>query len=171
MTSQGSVRGPALQMYVHEDEYSVYPETYRTDSQTGKSVGLSLGCGGNNCMKLNYADSDFAFKTQRFNQCNVNPARLASCAQPNYNVLTGDYTVDGKLVKASTANGYFTYDSGYGTQCSNSEMKLNSEGKLFVPPGSECGENCGFYTNLTACNSNLNTTQGPNRTFNGTCGN
>lgn len=149
----GTVQGPKAFMYVHKDDYSTYGN------------GLSLGCGDGSCMQLDYADSAFAFKTQRFNQCNNSVAPLPSCGGVNYNTLTHSY-VDpktGENVQAEGANGFFTYDSAYGPDCG--KLVVNSQGRTILPKDTKCGQQCGYYTPLTACNPDLN------NSFQGSCGN
>ena len=159
MNKPGAVNGPEYIQYVHEDKHSTYVD------QNGNNTGLSLGCGQGQCLQMAWADGPFAFRQQKFNQCSVNPATLASCAKPNYNMLSHDYVDDrGQVVRADANNGFFTYESAYGQQCKDSELKLNSEGRTILMPDNECGKDCGFYTPLTECNSNLC------NTFKGTCG-
>ena len=159
MKPEGTVQGPKYVQYVHQDEHSTYTD------HNGNNTGLSLGCGEGSCLQMDWAEGPFAFRQQKFNQCNVNPATLASCAKPNYNMLTHDYVdSNGQLVRSEGANGFFTYESAYGKQCKDSDLKLNSEGRTILMKNNECGQDCGYYTSLTACNSNLCDT------FKGTCG-
>ena len=113
-------------------------------------------------MQAFYADTSFAFKTQRFNQCNNNVAPLPSCGGINYNTLTHSFVdKDGKTHTPNTANGFFTYDSAYGPDCGN--LMVNSQGRTILPKNTKCGQECGYYTPLTSCNSNLG------ESFQGTC--